>query len=139
MLRYVTDLRIHPGVEMLKNGLPVVISSDDPGIWSARGLSHDFWEAEILIGCRDVATLKSQVRHSTSNYITLEFKTNLHHVAILFHSRLPCVCSVGSVGECLEAKLCVRVGNFGIIFDAPAQFQRAAVRPLLLGSSVLET
>jgi hypothetical protein len=57
VLRYVTDLRIHPGVEMLKNGLPVVISSDDPGIWSARGLSHDFWEAEVLIHFRDVAAL----------------------------------------------------------------------------------
>lgn len=47
VLRYVTDLRIHPGAVMLKNGLPVVISSDDPGIWSAKGLSHDFWEAVL--------------------------------------------------------------------------------------------
>lgn len=47
VLRYVADLRIHPGAEMLKNGLPVVISSDDPGIWSAKGLSHDFWEAVL--------------------------------------------------------------------------------------------
>ena len=31
VLRYLTDLRIHPGNEMLKNGLPVTISSDDPG------------------------------------------------------------------------------------------------------------
>ena len=23
----------------------VTLSSDDPGIWGARGLTHDFWEA----------------------------------------------------------------------------------------------
>ena len=36
MLRYISDLRLHPGQRMLQNGLPVVLSSDDPGIWGAR-------------------------------------------------------------------------------------------------------
>ncbi|CAK9077316.1 unnamed protein product [Durusdinium trenchii] len=47
VLRYLSDLRIHPGLQMLKMGLPVTISSDDPGIWGARGLSHDFWEVAV--------------------------------------------------------------------------------------------
>ncbi|CAJ1400983.1 unnamed protein product [Effrenium voratum] len=47
VLRYISDLRLHPGQRMLQNGLPVVLSSDDPGIWGARGLSHDFWEATV--------------------------------------------------------------------------------------------
>lgn len=67
VLRYVTDLRIHPGVEMLKNGLPVVISSDDPGIWSARGLSHDFWEATVAwqLSARDLKTLvRNSIQYS---------------------------------------------------------------------------
>jgi len=67
VLRYVTDLRIHPGAEMLKNGLPVVISSDDPGIWSAKGLSHDFWEATVAwqLNTRDLKTLaKNSIEYS---------------------------------------------------------------------------
>ena len=51
VLRYLSDLRIHPGLQMLKMGLPVTISSDDPGIWGARGLSHDFWEARGRPSC----------------------------------------------------------------------------------------
>ncbi|CAK9077171.1 Adenosine deaminase 2 (Cat eye syndrome critical region protein 1) [Durusdinium trenchii] len=64
VLRYLSDLRIHPGLQMLKMGLPVTISSDDPGIWGARGLSHDFWEVAVAwqLNTRALKTLARNSR-----------------------------------------------------------------------------
>jgi len=63
VLRYITDLRIHPGARMIQNGLPVVLSSDDPGSWGAKGLTHDFWEATIAWQL-STRTLKALARNS---------------------------------------------------------------------------
>jgi len=63
VLRYLTDLRVHPGARMIENGLPVTISSDDPGIWGARGLTHDFWEATVAWQL-NTRTLKTLARNS---------------------------------------------------------------------------
>ena len=138
VLRYVTDLRIHPGVEMLKNGLPVVISSDDPGIWSARGLSHDFWEAEVLIHFRDVAalikgdtlihTLRQIVSHGSSRLNCIMSPYPYSSILdYLDHLDLPCGCSVG---ECLEAKYCFRGGDLFLM-------RRHSFRGLLSGHCCL--
>ena len=45
VLRYVTDLRVHPGNQYFHSGVPMVICSDDPGVFGITGLSYDFWEA----------------------------------------------------------------------------------------------
>ncbi|RUS85083.1 hypothetical protein EGW08_007135 [Elysia chlorotica] len=45
LLRLVTDLRNHPMTSLMADGLPVVISSDDPMVWEALPLSHDFFLA----------------------------------------------------------------------------------------------
>ncbi len=47
ILGYVSDLRVHPGSYMLRRGIQVAISSDDPGIFGYNGLSYDFWSIAL--------------------------------------------------------------------------------------------
>jgi len=44
-LDYVSDLRTHPALGYLKQGVPCVIASDDPGLFGYHGLSPDIWLA----------------------------------------------------------------------------------------------
>lgn len=45
MLGYVKDLRMHPAIGYIKQGVACVLSSDDPQMFGTKGLSYDFWEA----------------------------------------------------------------------------------------------
>lgn len=45
MLGYIRDLRLHPAIGFLKQGIPCVLSSDDPLIFRTSGLTYDLWEA----------------------------------------------------------------------------------------------
>lgn len=47
MLRYMKDLREHPGQVLLRAGVPVSLNSDDPAIYGYQGVTHDFWAATI--------------------------------------------------------------------------------------------
>jgi adenosine deaminase CECR1 len=47
LLRFVSDLRNHPAVVYMTNGLPVAISNDDPHVFGYSGLSYDYYEAII--------------------------------------------------------------------------------------------
>ncbi|XP_030376206.1 adenosine deaminase 2-like isoform X2 [Scaptodrosophila lebanonensis] len=43
VLSLVWDMRNHPGAQYLAMNIPLVVGSDDPGFWNAKGISYDFY------------------------------------------------------------------------------------------------
>jgi len=43
ILGYVRDLRVHPAVGYLAQGIQCSISSDDPGVFGYNGVTYDYW------------------------------------------------------------------------------------------------
>lgn len=43
ILQYVNDIRLHPAKTFLNYGIPITISSDDPGFFGYNGVSYDYY------------------------------------------------------------------------------------------------
>jgi adenosine deaminase CECR1 len=57
LLGYVPDLRNHPAVFYMKQGVQVTLSSDDPGVFGYEGVTPDYWAACLAWGL-DLRSLK---------------------------------------------------------------------------------
>lgn len=66
VLKLVSDVRNHPLAAYLAQDVPVVLSSDDPGVWEADPITHDFYVTFVAVASRhaDLKLLKKLALNS---------------------------------------------------------------------------
>lgn len=86
VLSLVRDVRNHPLSMFLSHGLPVVLSSDDPGAWGADPLSDDFYVAFVGVASKlsDLKMLKAlalnSLKYSALDNVNKQLAINDFHV-----------------------------------------------------------
>ncbi|KAJ0173178.1 hypothetical protein K1T71_011354 [Dendrolimus kikuchii] len=80
VLKLVEDIRNHPVAAFLAQDLPVVLSSDDPGVWEADPISHDYYVTFVGVASRhaDLKLLKKLALNSLY-YSTYPNKDKIVH------------------------------------------------------------
>lgn len=70
LLMYYPDLRCHPALALMRQGVQCVICSDDPQMFGNGGLSYDFWMAYMGFGIDllDIKRLVFNAHFAKSNY-----------------------------------------------------------------------
>ncbi len=86
VLGLVRDLRNHPFAPLIQEGFPMVISSDDPGLWDAKGLSFDYYSVFMAMASKtmDLKLIKKLVQNSL-DYSALKGENLDHCTNILTH------------------------------------------------------
>ncbi len=77
-LRYVHDLRLHPGLEYLKRGVPMVLASDDPSYQEHTSLVDDFFAAIVAwdLGVAEIKQLcMNSITYSATSESNKEYMT----------------------------------------------------------------
>ncbi len=66
ILGYVLDLRIHPAVQYLNQGIVCTISPDDPGVFDYKGVTPDYWSVFLAWGL-DLRGIKQLIMNSLTH------------------------------------------------------------------------
>jgi adenosine deaminase CECR1 len=66
ILGYVRDLRIHPAVHYINQGMVCTISPDDPGVFDYKGVTPDYWSIFLAWGI-DLKGIKQLILNSLTH------------------------------------------------------------------------
>lgn len=80
VLRLTSSMLTHPLPAILNNGIPVVLSSDDPAAFGNMGLSYDFYQVFVASETNGLNTLYQLARDSLE-FSTLEPEEKEHALA----------------------------------------------------------
>jgi len=85
VLGLVKDLRNHPIAPLIQEGFPMVISSDDPGLWDARGLSYDYYSVFMAMASKttDLKLIKKLCTFSVLTIYVTERFTDMDNLSLV--------------------------------------------------------